>query len=116
MENRQVEPAEFFWREGSYAEGIASPMLALSRFISFLSFMLLAIGLIFQLPLVVSFLVKAELIKKSDLKEKRKYVYALLFLAAVTVAPDPTPVTPLVILATLGIVYEISIIFAGYLL
>ncbi|MBI5253929.1 MAG: twin-arginine translocase subunit TatC, partial [Euryarchaeota archaeon] len=47
---------------------------------------------------------------------KRKYVYALLFLAAVTIAPDPTPVTPLVILVTLGIVYEISIIFAGHLL
>lgn len=100
----------------SYAEGVATPMLVLSRFISFLSFMLLGIGLIFQLPLVISFLVKAELVKKSDLKEKRKYVYALLFLAAVTIAPDPTPVTPLIILVTLGIVYEISIIFAGRLL
>ncbi|MFH1774159.1 MAG: twin-arginine translocase subunit TatC [Methanobacteriota archaeon] len=100
----------------SYAEGVAVPMLVLSRFISFLSFMLLSLGLIFQLPLVTSFLVRAELIKKSDLKEKRKYVYAILFLIAFALAPDPTPVTPLVILVTLGIVYEISIIFAGYLL
>lgn len=100
----------------SYAEGVATPMLVLSRFISFLSFMLLGVGLIFQLPLVISFLVKAGLVKKSDLKEKRKYVYALLFLGAVAIAPDPTPVTPLVILVTLGIVYELSIIIAGYLL
>jgi len=99
-----------------YSSDAALPMLVLSRFLSFISFMLLSIGLIFQLPLVVSFMVKGDLIKKKDLKEKRKYVYALLFAAAIALSPDPTPVTPLVIAATLGFVYELSIIFAGYLL
>jgi sec-independent protein translocase protein TatC len=100
----------------SYSEKVATPMIVLSRFVSFLVFMLLSIGLIFQLPLVISFLVKGRLVTVKELKEKRKYAYPLLLVGAVTLAPDPTPVTPLVIAATLIIVYELSLIFANHLL
>lgn len=99
----------------SYAEGVATPMIVLSRFISFLSFMLLSIGTIFQLPLIVSFLVKSQLVNISELQRKRKYVYALLLIVAVTIVPDPTPVTPLIILLTFCAVYELSIIFARWI-
>jgi len=100
----------------SYAEDVATPMIVLSRFISFLVFMLLSIGLIFQMPLVVSFLVKGKLVTVKDLKEKRKYAYPLLLVGAMTLAPDPTPVTPIVIAATLIIVYEISLVMANHIL
>jgi sec-independent protein translocase protein TatC len=100
----------------SYAEGVATPMLVLSRLISFLAFMLLSIGLIFQLPLVISFLVKGNLVTVRELKEKRKYAYPLLLVGAMALAPDPTPVTPLVIALTLILVYEVSLVFARYLL
>lgn len=100
----------------SYSEGIATPMLVLSRFISFLVFMLLSIGLIFQLPLVISFLVKGDLVTVKELREKRKYAYPLLLVGAMALAPDPTPVTPLVIALTLILVYEVSLLFAEHLL
>lgn len=100
----------------SYAGGVATPMLVLSRFVSFLIFMLLSIGLIFQLPLVISFLVKGELVTVRQLKEKRKYAYPLLLVGAMAVAPDPTPVTPLVIAFTLILVYEVSLVLARVLL
>jgi sec-independent protein translocase protein TatC len=100
----------------SYSEGVATPMLVLSRFISFLVFMLLSIGLIFQLPLVISFLVKGELVTVRELKNKRKYAYPILLVGAITLAPDPTPVTPLVIAFTLILVYELSLLFARFLL
>ncbi len=100
----------------SYTIGKAEPMLVLSKFIRFLTFMLVSVGLIFQIPLVVSFLVKGDLIKKEDLKRKRKYVYAVLVFLAMTAAPDPTPVTPLLILLSLAVVYEISILLADKLL
>ncbi|MFQ6105615.1 MAG: twin-arginine translocase subunit TatC [Candidatus Hydrothermarchaeaceae archaeon] len=97
----------------SYAEGSVEPMLSLSRFISFIFFTFLSMGIIFQLPLIVSFMVKTNLVRHKDLKEKRKYVYGLLFVLAITIVPDPTPVTPLVILVTFVVVYEASILLAG---
>jgi sec-independent protein translocase protein TatC len=100
----------------TYAEEVATPMMVLSRFVSFLVFMLLSIGLIFQMPLVVSFLVKGKLVTVRELREKRKYAYPILLVGAVTLAPDPTPVTPLVIAVTLIVVYELSILMANYIL
>lgn len=95
-----------------YVGDIATPMLVLKRFISFVSFMLLSFGLISQIPLIIYLGIKSELISSKDLKDKRKYAYALLLILALTLAPDPTPVTPLVIMAFLILVYEISVFFA----
>jgi len=100
----------------SYAEEVATPMLVLSRFISFIAFMVLSIGLIFQLPLVISFLVKGNLVTVRELKEKRKYAYPILLVGAIALAPDPTPVTPLVIAFILILVYEVSLVLARFLL
>ncbi len=99
-----------------YTIGKAEAMLVLSRFVRFLSFLLLSVGLIFQIPLIIALAVKADLIQKEDLKKKRKYIYGILLLIAFFIAPDPTPITPLLILLTLALVYEISIFFANYLL
>tara|TARA_B100001964_G_C14261902_1_gene616126 strand:- start:10052 stop:10774 length:723 start_codon:yes stop_codon:yes gene_type:complete len=99
-----------------YAEEVADPMLVLSRFISFVAFMLLSIGLVFQLPLIISFLVKGKLISIEELKSKRKYAYPILFVGAMTLAPDPTPIMPFVIALTLIVVYEISLVLAKVLL
>ena len=99
-----------------YTIGKAEAMLVLSRFVKFLSFLLLSVGLIFQVPLIIALAVKADLIQKEDLKKKRKYIYGILLLIAFFIAPDPTPITPLLILLTLALVYEISIFFANYLL
>jgi sec-independent protein translocase protein TatC len=99
-----------------YAEGTATPMLVLNRFISFISFMLLSFALIFQFPLIISFLVKAGLVEPEDLKKKRKFVYPLILIGAMVIAPDPTPVTPLIIATSLILMYEISSIIAKYLI
>ncbi len=99
-----------------YAEGSAEPMLSLHRFVSFIAFMLISAGIIFQIPLVVAFLVKSELASIEQLRRWRKYVYIAFLALSVTLAPDPTPVTPFAIAATLIFIFELSLIFSRYLL
>jgi sec-independent protein translocase protein TatC len=99
----------------AYTGSIATPTLVLGRFISFITFMLLAFGLIFQLPLITGLLIKADLVTTRDLKEKRKYVYAALILGGVLLAPDPTPITPLLVTLSLIVVYELSILIAEHI-
>jgi len=98
-----------------YAGETAEPMLVLGRFVSFVAFMLVLVGLIFQLPLIVSLLIKGGLIKREDLKRKRKLVYAGVLVLGIMFSPDPTPVTPFLISLTLVLVYEISIIYTKVL-
>jgi len=97
----------------SYTGEVVTPALVLSRFVSFITFMLLSFGLIFQIPLVVWLLLKSNLIRVRDLKRKRKYVYAVLIVGGVLLSPEPTPLTPLFVTAALVIIYEISVFVAS---
>lgn len=99
----------------SYSEDVVTPALVLSRFVSFITFMLLSFGLIFQIPLVVWLLLKSGLITVRDLKHKRKYVYAVLIVGGIFLSPEPTPLTPVFVTAGLVIIYEISVFVAGKL-
>ncbi len=103
----------FVSRVLAYTGAVATPMLTLTKFISFVSSMLLVFGIIFQMPLVISFLVMANLVTLKDLREKRKFAYAILLFGGVIFTPDPVPITPFLVAAMLVVIYEISIIFAS---
>lgn len=98
-----------------YTGEVATPALVLNRFVSFITFMLLSFGLIFQIPLVVWLLLKSKLVSVRDLQSKRKYVYALLIVGGILLSPEPTPLTPLFVTAALVIMYEISVFLADRL-
>ena len=97
----------------SYMGDVVTPALVLSRFVSFISFMLLAFGMAFQIPLVVWLMLKSKLIKVEDLKSKRKYVYAVLIVGGIFLSPEPTPLTPLFVTSALVIIYEITVLLAN---
>ena len=97
----------------SYMGDVVIPALVLSRFVSFITFMLLSFGLVFQIPLVVWLLLKSKLISVDDLKSKRMYVYAVLIVGGIFLSPEPTPLTPLFITAALVIMYEITVFLAN---
>lgn len=99
-----------------YAENLALPMISFEKFVSFVGFMLFVVGAIFQLPLIVSLMVRTGIVAISELKDKRKYAYPLLFVGSLALAPDPTPITPLLIALVFILVYELSIILARFLL
>ncbi len=98
----------------SYMGDLVTPALVLSRFVSFITFMLLSFGMVFQIPLVVWLLLKSRIISIDDLKSKRKYVYAILIVGGIFLSPEPTPLTPLFVTSALVIMYEITVILAGF--
>jgi sec-independent protein translocase protein TatC len=86
-----------------------TPLLVLSRLIDFITFMLIAVGAIFQVPLIVNLLIKMDLVEPKFLREKRRYIYAILFGIVTLFNPDPTLATPFVITAGFILLYEISL-------
>lgn len=96
----------------AYTEDVALPMLTLTKFVSFVTSMILVFGIVFQMPLLISFLVIADLVTIKDLTEKRKFAYAILLFGGVIFTPDPVPITPFIVAAMLVVIYEISIVFA----
>jgi sec-independent protein translocase protein TatC len=89
---------------------VANP--AISRYISFLSRLLIAVGAIFQLPLVLFFLAKVHLINPKMLGSFRRYVVVAAFVIAAVVTPTPDPFNQLLVAIPILVLYEIGALLA----
>ena len=81
-------------------------------YISFVTFFLLACGLVFQLPTVLITLVELHIISTRLLRKQRRIAYFLLFAFAEIITPVADPiVAPLTVMVPLVVLYEFSIFF-----
>jgi sec-independent protein translocase protein TatC len=83
----------------------------MKEYLAFAAKLLLAFGLVFELPLVVTFLARLGLVTVDFLKKNRKYAILLFFVFAAILTP-PDVVTQIMMALPLIVLYEISIIGA----
>jgi sec-independent protein translocase protein TatC len=94
------------------AEPLATPMLSMDAAFSFITFILLAMGLVFQLPLVCAALAKLGVLTPARLSHYRRHAIVLIFLASGIITPDPSPVTQALLAAPMMVLYELGILAA----
>jgi sec-independent protein translocase protein TatC len=94
-----------------FASDIIKPLPSMREYLSFASTLLLAFGLVFELPLIITFLAKLGMVSVPFLKKNRKYAILLFFIAAAILTP-PDVVTQILMALPLIVLYEISIIGA----
>ena len=80
-------------------------------YIRFVIRLILAFGLMFELPVITLLLAKIGIITPRFLKRYRSYAIILIFIAAAILTP-PDPVTQLAMAVPLILLYEVSILFA----
>jgi sec-independent protein translocase protein TatC len=83
----------------------------MKEYLGFSAKLLLAFGLVFELPLVITFLARLGVVSVDFLKKNRKYALLLFFAGAAVLTP-PDVVTQIMMALPLMILYEISIIGA----
>ncbi len=91
------------------ASQTTTPLLVISRLIDFITFMLVTVGAIFEVPLIINLLIRMDLVDPVFLREKRRYIYAFMFFLVTLFNPDPTMATPFVITAGFIAIYELSL-------
>ena len=69
---------------------------------------LFAFGVVFELPLIVSFLAKIGLVSPQSLRRRRREVIALTFILAAIMTP-PDVFTQVLLAAPILLLYEISL-------
>jgi sec-independent protein translocase protein TatC len=94
-----------------FASETIRPLPSMKEYLSFSSKMLLAFGLVFELPLVLTFLAKLGLVSVEFLKKNRKYALLLFFVGAAILTP-PDVVTQIMMALPLMVLYEMSILGA----
>ena len=95
----------------SFGTEYIRPMPSMKEYLSFSSKLLLAFGLVFELPLVITFLARLGIVSVEFLKRQRKYAILVIFVAAAILTP-PDVVTQVMMALPLMLLYEISIIGA----
>lgn len=93
---------------GASVAGV-SVLYSLDEFISFSFFSIALVGLAFEFPLLLFFLVSRKIIGLDVLASKRRVIYFGIVLFA-TLLPDPTPVTQIFLSAILIILFELSML------
>ena len=80
------------------------------RYISFVTFFLLACGIAFQLPTLIVILVRLHILNTTILRKHRRISYFILFAFAEIITPVSDPfIAPLTVMTPMVILYEISI-------
>lgn len=94
-----------------FATETIRPLPSMKEYLSFSAKLLLAFGLVFELPLVLIFLARIGIVSVDFLKKNRKYALLLFFAGAAILTP-PDVVTQVMMALPLMVLYEISIIGA----
>ena len=92
----------------SYNSDTVTAMPALAEYFGFCIQLLLAFGLIFELPVLAFFLARFGLINAGMLKKARGYAYIAAFILAAVLTP-PDVVSQLLMAGPLLLLYELSI-------
>jgi sec-independent protein translocase protein TatC len=96
-----------------FATDFITPMITISRYISFVGILTLSFGVIFELPLVSLFLTKIGLVTPAFLSSRRKHAVVVIFIVAAILTP-PDIITQCLMALPLLVLYEVSIIFSKF--
>jgi len=94
-----------------FATDTIRPFPSLKEYLSFATKLLLAFGLVFELPLITYFLAKTGMITHRTLAKNRRYFIVLAFVGSAMLTP-PDVVTQLLMAGPLLILFEISVMVA----
>jgi sec-independent protein translocase protein TatC len=93
----------------TFGSDIATPQIVISNYISIVSRLLIAIGLVFELPVVTTFLARLGILSPQWLSSKRKIFIILAFVLAAIITPTFDPINQSLVAIPLIILYEMSI-------
>lgn len=94
---------------GSFAQAGVQNFWSLKNYINLVIFLLLAFGLIFQLPLVIGILIATGLVPSAFFRRHRRYAIVVIFVLAAFATPTTDWLTMTLMAGPLVVLYELSI-------
>lgn len=106
-----VFPVGFQFFIGTFTTEFIKPLPSIKEYLSFSTKLLLAFGIVFELPLLIFFLSRIGVVDAAFLSRQRKYAILIIFIVAATITP-PDIISQLMMAGPLIVLYEIGIIVA----
>lgn len=93
----------------TWPPGIATPQPRIGNYINVVTRLLLAVGLVFEMPVLTTFLSRLGIIKPKWLADKRRAAIILAFILAAIITPTIDPINQSLVAVPLVVLYEMSI-------
>ena len=104
-----VFPPAFLFLVG-YSNDFLTSLPSVSEYFSLALRLLIAFGVVFEMPIVMVFLAKMGIIDVSFLNRNRKYAILIIFVIAAILTPTPDIVNQLMMGVPMMVLYELSLL------
>ncbi len=98
----------------SFSTDLFVPMITVDNYISFVTTLMLACGVTFELPLIFAFLTKIGIATPEFMRQKRRYVIVVILIVSAIITP-PDVVSQILLAAPLLVLYEVGILFSHWI-
>ncbi len=96
----------------SFGSDIATPQIRIGNYISLVARLLLAVGLVFETPVITTFLARLGVVSSRWLAAQWKWAVILAFILGALITPTLDPVNQTLVALPLIILYLLSILLA----
>lgn len=92
-----------------YGSDVATNAISISQYLSFAAAMLLGLGIVFQIPLLITFLALLNIVDSKKLSAAWGYVVLTAFILGAVLTPSPDPFAQTVVAGAIIALYAFSI-------
>ncbi len=95
----------------NFASDSFTELVSVSSYFTFVAFFLLAFGVVFEIPLVLTFLSIIGVITAETLTKKRAVAHVGMWIAATIITPGADLYSPIILGIAMSFLFELSVIF-----
>lgn len=93
----------------SFMTDVARPEIKIDNYVSIVTRLLVAIGVVFETPVIITFLARLGIVKPETLSRRRRWAIVVAFILAAIITPTFDPINQSLVAFPLILLYEISI-------
>ena len=98
----------------TFAASSFDELITAGSYFTFVAFFMLAFGVVFEIPLVLTFLAEIDLITARTLTKKRPTAHVSMWIASTFLTPGADIYSPIFLGVAMSCLYELSIIFIKF--
>ena len=93
----------------SFGADIATPEIRVGNYVAIVTRLLLAVGFVFEMPVITTFLARLGVLKPKWLSDRRRTAIIFAFILAAIITPTFDPINQSLVAVPLIVLYEMSI-------
>ena len=95
----------------NFASDSFTELVSADSYFTFVAFFLLAFGIVFEIPLVLTFLAQLGLVTSQTLRRKRPTAHIGMWIAATFLTPGADFYSPIILGVAMSFLYQLTIVF-----